>query len=124
MNTISQVEEANKASTLVESDENVGVSNENVYNGQEGLHDDYNGSPSARSRYGRIIRPKSSSNDATNSLQVDALHMFHAFIYSMRLCNINFIVQYYIIFLASVKRSKCTIYLYICIYVWNMCLNV
>ncbi|XP_029154906.1 histone-lysine N-methyltransferase NSD2 [Nylanderia fulva] len=67
MNSMSQVE-AIKA-PAAESGETVGVSNEDACNDQEGLYDNDNGTPSTRSRYGRIIRPKSSMNDAANSLQ-------------------------------------------------------
>lgn len=73
MNTISQVE-ANKASTLAESGENVGASCENVCNGREDSHDNYNGSPPSRSRYGRMIKPKPSTNNVANSLQVCAVY--------------------------------------------------
>ncbi|KMQ92238.1 histone-lysine n-methyltransferase nsd2 [Lasius niger] len=69
MNTISQVE-ANEASTPAESGENVGSSSEDVCNGREGSYDNYNGSPTlGRSRYGRTIKPKPSTNNAANSTQ-------------------------------------------------------
>lgn len=73
MNTISQVE-ANKASTLAESGENVGTPNEDVCNGREGSNDNYNGSPPSRSRYGRMIKSKPSTNNVANSLQVCAIY--------------------------------------------------
>lgn len=75
MNTISQVE-ANEASTPAESGENVGSSSEDVCNGREGSYDNYNGSPTlGRSRYGRTIKPKPSTNNAANSTQVYALYI-------------------------------------------------
>lgn len=76
MNTISQVE-ANKASTvstLAESGENVGAPNEDVCNGRGGPNDNYNGSSPSRSRYGRMIKPKPSTNNVANSLQVCAVY--------------------------------------------------
>lgn len=75
MNTTSEIE-ANKASTPDEFGENIATSSENVCNDQEGLYNNCNESLPGRSRYGRMIKPKSSTNDA-NSLLVRCI--FYAF---------------------------------------------
>lgn len=70
MNTTSQVE-ANKASTP--AGQEIEALSEDVCNGQEGSHNNYNSNPPSRSRYGRMIKPKSPMNDVSNSLQVCAV---------------------------------------------------
>ncbi|XP_011260373.1 histone-lysine N-methyltransferase NSD2 [Camponotus floridanus] len=66
MNTISQIE-ANKASSP--AGENIEAFSEDVCNGQEDSYNNYNSNLPSRSRYGRMIKPKSSMNDVSNSLQ-------------------------------------------------------
>lgn len=68
MNTTSQIE-ADKASSP--AGENIEAFSEDVCNGQE---DSYNSNLPSRSRYGRMIKPKSSMNDVSNSLQVCAVY--------------------------------------------------
>jgi len=71
MNTTSQIE-ANKASSP--AGENIEAFSEDVCNGQEDSHNNYNSNLPSRSRYGRMIKPKSSMNDVSNSLQVCAVY--------------------------------------------------
>ncbi|XP_072742507.1 histone-lysine N-methyltransferase NSD2 isoform X2 [Anoplolepis gracilipes] len=63
MNTISQVE-ANKAPTPAESSDNIITSNEDVHNGRE--DNNCNGSTPSTSRYGRMIKPRPSTDDTAN----------------------------------------------------------
>lgn len=90
MNTTSQVE-ANKASIPAESGENIAASSENVCNDREDSYNNYNESLPSRSRYGRMIKPKSSMNNDTNSLQVCA-------VYFMLLKNLRYLYKCFYLF--------------------------
>lgn len=68
-----------RARTEAETDLDIGAStSEDARIDGEALMDDYNISPSSRSRYGRTLKSRSSINNIVDSPQVHAMYFFYA----------------------------------------------